>query len=69
MFASIIRPFKKVLFDLQNVGAANYTEVRLNEKYTNIQLEVRKALDNLDLITRWHGYMVVSFYTAYLVHF
>ncbi|KAL5113072.1 Glypican-4 [Taenia crassiceps] len=39
-------------------GAANYTALGLVEKYSNIQLEVRRALDSLDLITRWHDYMV-----------
>lgn len=51
---------KKTLLDIQNIGAANYTALGLVEKYSNIQLEVRRALDSLDLITRWHDYMVVS---------
>nr|CDS15390.1 glycoprotein 25l [Echinococcus granulosus] len=48
----------KTLLDIQNIGAANYTALGLVEKYTNVQLEVRRALDSLDLITRWHDYMV-----------
>uniref|UniRef100_A0A5K3ETJ6 GOLD domain-containing protein n=1 Tax=Mesocestoides corti TaxID=53468 RepID=A0A5K3ETJ6_MESCO len=48
----------KVFLDIQNIGAANYTAVALAEKYTVMQLEIRRALDSLDLITRWHDYMV-----------
>ncbi|KAL5961886.1 Transmembrane emp24 domain-containing protein eca [Taenia solium] len=48
----------KTLLDIQNIGAANYTALGLVEKYSKIQLEVRRALDSLDLITRWHDYMV-----------
>uniref|UniRef100_A0A0R3T0Q7 GOLD domain-containing protein n=1 Tax=Rodentolepis nana TaxID=102285 RepID=A0A0R3T0Q7_RODNA len=49
----------KIYLDIQSVGADNYTVIGLSEKYTSVQLELRKALDSLDLIARWHAYMVM----------
>lgn len=60
--AFISLPFKKAYLDIQNVGSDNYTALGLHEKYTNIQLELRRAMDSLDLIARWHDYMIVSLY-------